>query len=93
MAEPSFHPLITFLFPIVFCLFSWVLGMLSKHPTAELYVQALAGFDGKGVYLVNEDKDWLTVFRGVWYQEECSERHSLWLTEFAGVEDHRNPTW
>lgn len=47
--------------------------MLSKHPTAELYVQAMAGFDGKGVSLVNEDKDWLTVFSGVWYQEECSD--------------------
>lgn len=34
-----------------------MLGVLSKHPPAELYVQVMAGFDGKGVSLVNEDKE------------------------------------
>lgn len=59
MAEPISPALDYFSVSHCFFFFFWLLGVLSKHPTTELYIQAMAGFDGKGVPLVNEDKDWL----------------------------------
>lgn len=74
MAEPI-SPALDYFFVSHCFLFGFfgVLGVLNMHPPTELYVQAMDGFDGKGVSLVNEDKDWLTVFSGVWHQEECSD--------------------